>query len=512
MPEFNGPDLIITLDDPTVGVLNVSVETDLYSKWKEWTLGNYSFDTELDVNSGTEQITIIDHSLHTEQEVTYTTGGSENIGLVNDTEYYVNRIDRNNFQLYDTPANALAGGATGRQDLTASGGGSGEDHFLSADNAKFPAAFRTIGGDPLSPGLEAGGYFFLQNQDIPASTPNPARDGWRIISTLETQTINYAGNLIGEDASEQLIVVTPGFTVLHLGLQPVTQRVDEILTTAQLAVYGGCVYIDTINGTAGTLYPSGTPSAPTLTLADGLVIAATLKLTQLCVRGSIQLTGALTRFTVNGIGSEDEDIIDINGQDVSGSRYQNIRVIGDVDTLTAPLELNSCRLGLITDYQGTMTNCGLEDTITLAAGQTNVVNCYGAAPTGDVAGFDFQATNLIDLFVRGMTGEFSILNSTNASSVASIDMTSGNLTIDADWVSGTIAVRGVGTYTNNSALTINDKGLIDSEDMLIIKQMVAGNVVISLDDLTITVYDEDDVTVLATFSVSADGRVRTRTS
>ena len=512
MPEFNGIDLIITQDAPTGGVLNLSVEIDMYSKWKEWILGNYTFDTELDVDGGTEQITIIDHSLRTSQAVRYRIGGAEDIGLIDNAIYYINRVDRNNFMLYDTEANAIAGGVTGKKNLTASGVGNGENHILRSDSSKFPAAFRTIGGDPLTPGVEAGGYFFLQNQTIPASTPNPARDGWRIISTLENQTLNYQGNLVGESSSDPLIVVTPGFTVLHLGLQPVTQRVDEILDAAELAVYRGCVYIDTINGTPGTLYPSGTPSAPTLTLADGLTIATTLKLSSLCVRGSIQLVGALTRFTITGIGSEDEDTVDINGQDVSGSLYKNIRVIGGINTLTAPLELDHCRLGLITDYQGTMTNCGLEDTITVAAGQTNVVNCYGAAPTGNIAGFDLQATNLVDLFIRGMTGEFSILNSTNGSSVASIDITSGNLTIDADWIAGTIAVRGVGTYTNNSALTINDKGLIDSEDMLIIKQMVAGNVVISLDDLTITVYDEDDITILATFSVSADGRVRTRTS
>jgi hypothetical protein len=33
MPTFNGDDLLITLDS---GVLNVNIETDLYSEWKEW--------------------------------------------------------------------------------------------------------------------------------------------------------------------------------------------------------------------------------------------------------------------------------------------------------------------------------------------------------------------------------------------------------------------------------------------------------------------------------------------
>ena len=33
-----------------------------------------------------------------------------------------------------------------------------------------------------------------------------------------------------------------------------------------------------------------------------------------------------------------------------------------------------------------------------------------------------------------------------------------------------------------------------------------------LDDLTVTVLDEDDVTVLVVLDVSADGRIRTRTT
>jgi hypothetical protein len=39
--------------------------------------------------------------------------------------------------------------------------------------------------------------------------------------------------------------------------------------------------------------------------------------------------------------------------------------------------------------------------------------------------------------------------------------------------------------------------------------MLAGRAVVSVDDLTVTIYDEDDVTVLKTFDISADGRIRT---
>jgi len=213
MTHFNGPTTTITLDVPTIGVLALSVETNLYSEWKEWVIGKYLFNTENDVNGTTERITYIDHSLHTGQSVIYYVDlGSENIGLVDGTEYFIRADDasgdRDTFELYDTKANAEAGPATtGRLDLTASGVAAGEQHRIAADNSKFMAAFRTIGGDELTPGVDAGPYFFLQNGTLADVIP---QGSWRIISTDEDQTINYQGNLVAEEADEEIIIVTPG--------------------------------------------------------------------------------------------------------------------------------------------------------------------------------------------------------------------------------------------------------------------------------------------------------------
>ena len=508
MPHFNGPQLLITLDAPTTGVLNLSVETDLYSPWKEWVIGRYFFDTETDVNGTTELITYTDHSLHTGQAIVYyKDGGTESIGLVDGTIYYVRADDasgdRNTFELYDTEANADAGPATtGRMDLTASGVGNGETHRITADNSKFLAAFRTIGGAPLAAGLDAGPYFFIQNTS-----------GWRIISTDEDQTINYQGNLIPEDASVPIINVTTGRSVLHLGLQPITQRIDEVLSAAQLANYGGCIFIDSTYGVAGIAYPTGTEGQPSSNLVDALSIAVILGIRRLCLRNtSIQLTGALTNFVIEGRGVDDVDAVDINGQDISGTRLKEVSVSGDLPTLTSPIEFKSCRVGNVTDFTGKMTKCGLENTVSLVAGTTELINCYSNAPTGTDAEIDIQGANLVDLFVRGFIGAFTISNSTNASSVISLDLLSGVPTLANTITSPSVIVRGVGTYINNTALVINDIGLIDQADVRLIKQMTSGNATVSVDDLTVTVYDEDQVTVLATFSLSADGRIRTRTS
>jgi len=157
-------------------------------------------------------------------------------------------------------------------------------------------------------------------------------------------------------------------------LQPITQRVDEILTIGQVSEYDGRVWIDTINGTGGTVYPVGTPSTPVFTLTDALIIAANLNFERYMLRGSITLTSSFTDSSVEGLGVDVADIVLINGQDVSGTVFTSINVSGSIPALTADLDFDSCRVGNIigTGYQGTMRACGLEDNILFAPGQSNL--------------------------------------------------------------------------------------------------------------------------------------------
>ncbi len=104
-----------------------------------------------------------------------------------------------------------------------------KEFAVSASNLKFAPAFRTIGGDPLTEGIDAGAYFFLQNQASGVSTGD-----WRIKPAEGDATVTIAGNLVAEDSTLPLTVPTDGdFTVLLLGLQPITQNVDSILTEVE---------------------------------------------------------------------------------------------------------------------------------------------------------------------------------------------------------------------------------------------------------------------------------------
>jgi hypothetical protein len=75
---------------------------------------------------------------------------------------------------------------------------------LVGDNAKFPPAFDTIGGDAIGATTEVSPYFFLRN-DL----------GWKIKAPEATGTINIEGNLFGRSASTGLFVSPSGaYTVM----------------------------------------------------------------------------------------------------------------------------------------------------------------------------------------------------------------------------------------------------------------------------------------------------------
>lgn len=522
MTHFNGPTTTITLDVPTSGVLSLSVEINLYSEWKEWVVGRYFFDTENDVNGTTELITFIDHGLHTGQAVFYhTDGGTENIGLVDGTEYFIRADDasgdRNTFQLYDTEANAEAGpSTTGRLDLTASGVGNGETHRIAADNSKFLPAWRTIGGDELTPGVEAGPYFFLQNGDL---SDVPPQGGWRIISTDEDQTINYQGNLVAEESDTEIILVTPGRSVLHLGLQPVTQRVDEILTQTQLALFNGAVTIDTQgNGTPGTEFPIGTESVPVDNLTDALTIASDNGFIRFLLHGTITFTSSSIDTVWSSFGLD--SVININGQDISGSHFNGISISGTLASpITQEITMNECMINVLTGFSGTIMNSAINGPVQLVSGTTKLFNCFS-----DIAGspspiIDADDQTGINLMLRGYNGGIQLENFTENDSVVTLGINTGRINIAANCTAfGDFQVRGVALLNNLSALvaglgkTIDTSALVDATDLMITKQMVAGNVTISLDDETVTVFDEDGTTILVVLDVSTDGRIRTRTT
>lgn len=99
-----------------------------------------------------------------------------------------------------------------------------KEWVILSDNAKWPFAFRVVGGDPLTATLNAGSYFFLQNQN-----------GWRIRPPEEDIQVLITGNFYREDISLPSVVPTIGDfnTVVESEKSSLTQVVGGAGLTAQ---------------------------------------------------------------------------------------------------------------------------------------------------------------------------------------------------------------------------------------------------------------------------------------
>lgn len=79
-----------------------------------------------------------------------------------------------------------------------------KEWVLLSDNAKYPPAFDTIGGDAIGATTEVAPYFFLRN-DL----------GWKLKAPEATGTIAVEGNLFGRSATEGIFVPPTGpYTVM----------------------------------------------------------------------------------------------------------------------------------------------------------------------------------------------------------------------------------------------------------------------------------------------------------
>lgn len=367
-----------------------------------------------------------------------------------------------------------------------------------SDNAKYLPAFRTAAGDPLTPGLSASPYYFIRN-DL----------GWRIISEDFSQTINYVGNLIAEDSTLPIINVTPGRSVLHLGLQPVVQNVDQIFEISLNSSFGGEVYINTDIGVAGTTYPLGTPNNPVSNFDDAWAIAERINVKSLFVVGEILVTKTMRFWSVRGHYGATK--IDVNNFDVSGTKFENVSLEGTLPVLTHGVVLER---GLVNgaglfNFRGEIIECSLEANLSLQAGLTLLKNCSSHVPGTGRPVLD-AANNLVNISVRGWHGGLEVRNISVALSTASFDFDAGSLRLVATCTDGEIVVRGLVDFEDLSAgSTIVVLGLSNTREQHLANMLLASRAVVSPDDLTVTVYDSDLATILKTFTISADTRTRT---
>lgn len=122
-----------------------------------------------------------------------------------------------------------------------------KEWFKTGDNAKYPIAFDTTGGDPIDATTELSGFFFLRN-DL----------GWRIKMPEATGRVIIEGDLFPRDSTIDLFEASTGsfnvFLTQVVSSKSLVSASQASLTPGDLTDIADAVWDEPMAGhtTAGT--------------------------------------------------------------------------------------------------------------------------------------------------------------------------------------------------------------------------------------------------------------------
>ena len=229
------------------------------------------------------------------------------------------------------------------------------------------------------------------------------------------------------------------------GLTSATLRIDRIATSfavvsESVGYDNGAVWIDTINGTAGTIaFTNGVADNPVLTLADALSIASTVGLSRFQVINGSTIT--LLESHINETWMGDSWTLALGGQDISGTVFKGSKFSG-IATGTDPrfehgeignATLPPCRINGKTGFKGTLT--------VGSAGTFDIIDCTSLVPGASTPMIDLGGAVGATLFnIRDWKGGLDFSN-IGVSDEISLEGEGGIVTIDG--TGGNIHVRGI---------------------------------------------------------------------
>lgn len=201
--------------------------------------------------------------------------------------------------------------------------------------------------------------------EIPTGTWN---GGVTIINDLINKD-NIAVAVWDEQLAKHLNIGTTGFAMM--------QR-----------VFQETVYIDVINGSAGTEYPHGTVQHPVDNIGDALTLAVKYNLKNLYIIGDIELTGiTLTGYVIKSLRSFGNTVT-LSNSILTNVLFSNISVTGTMISPNDSVQFEDCYLFDIINLVGEAFNCRLEGTNLIKMG--SIFSGVGFVMEGDFTTMDLR--------------------------------------------------------------------------------------------------------------------------
>ena len=222
--------------------------------------------------------------------------------------------------------------------------------------------------------------------------------------------------------------------------------------TAQYMVYGGAVWVDTVNGTAGTTVGvNGLPGSPVKGFQNAKTIADAIGTNRLCVMGGgdSKITLTLNGYEIIGIGDPARNKIDLNSQDVGGSIFYEVDITGIQGGVRAAFVRCAFEDASL---DAVALQCGLRGDITLLGDRDNVfIDCASSVPGAQTPTLIFSGGSESVQFRRYSGGlELSGMGANDSLSFEA----DGQLIINANCnPNAKISARGMLTITDNKGMT-----------------------------------------------------------
>lgn len=231
-------------------------------------------------------------------------------------------------------------------------------------------------------------------------------------------------------------------------IQGILNKIVEFKTLAD------GVYVDNVNGVAGTDWPIGTPGMPVDNLTDAITIATARKLSkfyliqpnldQYLLPDTLAYAYEFIGWGQLGVGG-----INLNNKDSNSSLYRNTYIHG---IASGSLEAVDCEIE-VTYLRGLLRNCLLHGTnriYTYVWGQD--IKCCRIGGSGPY----LNNTDGADADLYAVTGPLEIINSSGG--MINIHGQALDLVIANSCVAGTIDIWGDAKITDNSGVgcTVND--------------------------------------------------------
>ena len=386
----------------------------------------------------------------------------------------------------------IAGGATNELDVIEIYS-EWKEWVATSDNSKFLQGFGVVGGDPISSTQNLGSTFFLEN-------------GWRIRPAELDHKLTLIGNIFTREEGESVFLATIGAYTVNTETR-VSNLVDSSVARLDLAQLLQEVYV-TPDGVSGTAEGVGTPTNPSDNMLDARIIADRDNLHGYNFRGDYTITVDHEDWAFTGAAGVFQNTITASGVSMDGSKFVDLILLG---MLSGQIDCRNTLLSLLTGLNGSFRNCGIIDTVVMAADAEIIMhNCFSMVPgiSKDPASrpsLIFNGANEVN--IRGYSGGLELTSVEDGAS-ASVDLNQGTLALDNTCIGGTVGVRGVGLLIDNSAgTTVNSTGLLKTDEVDIMVQSAVGNTDVSPDDLTVTVRDKLLAT-LRELSLTSDKRTR----